>query len=61
MTPCVLGADRAEARERARRRLELEGSDEDPEAAARPPSWIAGTVEQAAAKIAATEKPASSA
>jgi F420-dependent oxidoreductase-like protein len=52
MTPCVVGADRAEARERARRRLELEGSDEDPEAALGRPSWIAGTVEQAAAKIA---------
>ncbi len=51
MTPCVVGADRAEARERARRRLELERDDADPEAALARANWIAGTVDDVVAKL----------
>jgi F420-dependent oxidoreductase-like protein len=52
MTACVVGADEAEARERALRRLEREGTPgRDPGDALRDPSWIAGSVEQVVERL----------
>jgi F420-dependent oxidoreductase-like protein len=56
MTGFAVGADRAEARERMRRRLERARSDEDPdEALEHKRDWIVGTVDEAAEKLRAYE------
>jgi F420-dependent oxidoreductase-like protein len=49
MTGCLLGADEAELRDRARALAELSGQEADLEAL--PESWIVGTVEQAAERL----------
>jgi F420-dependent oxidoreductase-like protein len=58
MTGFLVGADRAEARERMRRVLARSGRDEDPEEAlqARANHWVVGSVEQAAEKLRALEE-----
>jgi F420-dependent oxidoreductase-like protein len=56
MTGFAVGADRAEARERMRRRLARARSDEDPdEALERKRDWIVGTVDEAVEKLRAYE------
>ena len=53
MTACFVGADRAEAVERVRAFLAVRNDDSDPEAllAERADRWLAGTVEEVAARI----------
>lgn len=53
MTACFVGADRSDAVERVRRFLEVQGNDGDPDAflAEREGRWLAGTVEQVAARL----------
>jgi F420-dependent oxidoreductase-like protein len=56
MTGFAVGADRAEARERMRRRLARAGRDEDPDKALEDkPDWIVGTVDEAVEKLRAYE------
>ena len=56
MTGFAVGADRAEARERMRRRLARSRSDEDPDTALRHKhDWIVGTVDDAVEKLRAYE------
>ena len=56
MTGFAVGADRAEARERMRRRLARARSDEDPdEALERKRDWIIGTMDEAVEKLRAYE------
>jgi F420-dependent oxidoreductase-like protein len=53
MTACFVGADRAEVLERLRAFLAVRGGEADPEAllAERADRWLAGTVEEVAARI----------
>jgi F420-dependent oxidoreductase-like protein len=53
MTSCFLGADRQEVRDRMATFLAVRGGDADPEAllAERSDRWLAGTVEEVAARI----------
>jgi alkanesulfonate monooxygenase SsuD/methylene tetrahydromethanopterin reductase-like flavin-dependent oxidoreductase (luciferase family) len=53
MTACFVGADRAELLDRTRAFLAIRGRDGDPETllAERADSWLAGTVEEVAARI----------
>lgn len=53
MTSCFVGADHAEAVERVSRFLAVQGGDADPETvlAERRDRWLAGTVEEVAARI----------
>jgi F420-dependent oxidoreductase-like protein len=53
MTACFVGADRAEVLDRIRTFLSIRESDDDPEAllAERADRWLAGTVEEVAARI----------
>jgi F420-dependent oxidoreductase-like protein len=53
MTACFVGADRAEVLDRIRTFLSVRESDDDPEAllAERADRWLAGTVEEVAARI----------
>lgn len=57
MTGCVVGTDRAEVRERARRRLEVSDGGGDPEAALREnaDTWVAGTPEEVVERLRAYE------
>jgi alkanesulfonate monooxygenase SsuD/methylene tetrahydromethanopterin reductase-like flavin-dependent oxidoreductase (luciferase family) len=51
MTSVIVGADDGEVRARARRVAELRGVDADAMLASRPPGWIIGTVDDAAAQL----------
>jgi alkanesulfonate monooxygenase SsuD/methylene tetrahydromethanopterin reductase-like flavin-dependent oxidoreductase (luciferase family) len=53
MTGVVLGRDRGELEDRARRLAELTGGDAAAFLAQPPPGWIVGTLEDAAAQISA--------
>jgi len=58
MTGCLLGDDEAEVRDRAARLLERAGADADLDEwlQARSETWVVGTVEQAAERLAAMEE-----
>ena len=53
MTACFVGEDRADATERVRRFLAIQGSDGDPETliAERSDRWLVGTVDEVATRI----------
>jgi alkanesulfonate monooxygenase SsuD/methylene tetrahydromethanopterin reductase-like flavin-dependent oxidoreductase (luciferase family) len=53
MTGVIVGADRAELRERARRVADKQGSDADQLLSDPPPGWVVGTLDEAAERFSA--------